>query len=64
MSLLPLKQTIFRMLRWSERFTKTDMVYLAKGSFWMMAKQVGVSIISFGLAIAFANLLPQETYGA
>ncbi|MBI4437485.1 oligosaccharide flippase family protein [Candidatus Uhrbacteria bacterium] len=40
------------------------MVYLARGSFWMIARQVGISIISFGLAIAFANLLPQETYGA
>ena len=64
MSILHLKQAIFRMLRWSERYTKTDMVYLAKGSFWMMVRQIGVSFISFGLAIAFANLLPQETYGA
>ncbi|KKW32300.1 MAG: Polysaccharide biosynthesis protein [Candidatus Uhrbacteria bacterium GW2011_GWA2_52_8d] len=30
----------------------------------MICRQVGISCISLGMAIAFANLLPQETYGA
>jgi O-antigen/teichoic acid export membrane protein len=64
MSILFLKQQIHSILGWSEKYTKTDMVYLAKGSFWMMTRQVMVSLIAFGMAIAFANLIPKETYGA
>lgn len=46
-----------------EKWTKTDMVYLAKGSFWLAVAQ-GVSTVSaFFLSIAFANLLPKEAYG-
>lgn len=42
---------------------KTDMVYLAKGGFWLMLGEIIVSILVFVLAIAYANLLPKETYG-
>ena len=58
-----LKQKIYNLLRWSEKWTKTDMVYLAKGGFWLTSGQVVSSISAFLLAIAFANLLPKETYG-
>ena len=61
MSLLKIK--IYRLLRWSEKYTKTDMVYLAKGGFWLTLGQIISSLSSFLLAIAFANLLPKETYG-
>lgn len=64
MGFFAFKQQTIRFLRWSERYTKTDMVYLTRGSFWMMARQVALSLVAFGMAIAFANLLPQETYGA
>jgi len=50
-------------LRWTEKWAKTDMVYLAKGGFWLTIEQIVSSISVFLLAIAFANLLPQETYG-
>lgn len=50
-------------MRWSEKYTKTDMVYLASGGFWLSLSNVVVSVISFGLVIAFANLLPKSTYG-
>lgn len=39
------------------------MLYLAKGSFWVGASQATNSLLSLGLIIAFANLLPKETYG-
>lgn len=39
------------------------MVYLAKGGFWMTFGQATSNIIAFLLTIAFANLLPKETYG-
>lgn len=39
------------------------MVYLAKGGFWLTGSKVINSAVAFGLAIAYANLLSQETYG-
>lgn len=51
------------LLRFSERYTKTDMVYVARGGFWISFGQAAASILSLLLVIAFANLLPKETYG-
>lgn len=53
----------YRTLRLSERFFKTDMVYLAGGGAWLVGSQIVVSLVSLGLSIAFANLLPVELYG-
>ena len=50
-------------LRFLERYTKTDMVYLAKNSFWMNSNTVITSGFSFILSIAFAHLVSKETYG-
>ncbi len=55
---------LVKFLRWSERYTKTDMVYLATGGFWLTTAQIAAAVASFGLAIVFANLLPRETFGA
>ncbi len=57
------KLKIVPLLRKSERFTKTDMVYLAGGGFWLTLGQIVSSAATFGLAIAFANFLPKEVYG-
>ncbi len=57
------RQKIYSLLRWSEKYTKTDMVYLASGGFWLSFGQVIFSAASFALALAFANLLPKETFG-
>ncbi|MDD5626957.1 MAG: oligosaccharide flippase family protein [Patescibacteria group bacterium] len=57
------KQRIYNFLRWSEKYTRTDMVYLARGGFWLTAEQVITSLAGILLAVAFANLLPKETYG-
>lgn len=59
-----LRQKAYNLLRWSEQYTKTDMIYLAKGGFWLMLGQIVASVSTFLLAIAFANLLPKEAYGA
>jgi O-antigen/teichoic acid export membrane protein len=58
-----LKQRIKDFLIWSQKYTETDMIYLAKGGFWLTLGQIISTVASFLLAIAFANLLPKETYG-
>ncbi len=58
-----LKMRFLQLLRWSEKYTKTDMVYLAAGGFWMTVAQAVSSLSALLLAIALANLLSQETYG-
>jgi len=59
-----LKKIIYNFLIWSERYTKTDMIYLSKGGFWLFLGQFFYSISAFLTSLAFANLLPKETYGA
>jgi O-antigen/teichoic acid export membrane protein len=59
-----IKQKIYHFLRQSEKYTKTDMVYLAKGGSWLTLGQIVSNISALALLIAFANLLPRETYGA
>jgi len=57
------QNNVVRLLRWSEQYFKTDMVYLAQGGFWLTLGTVSASIASLVLAVAFANLLHPETYG-
>ncbi|MEK7177167.1 MAG: oligosaccharide flippase family protein [Patescibacteria group bacterium] len=58
-----LRNKAYSLLRRSESFFKTDMVYLSKGGFWLLSGQVISLAISFGLSVAFANLLYQYEYG-
>jgi O-antigen/teichoic acid export membrane protein len=58
-----IQNLVYRLLRKSESYTHTDMVYLAKGGFWLTLGQFIASGASFLLAIAFANLLPKEIFG-
>ena len=58
-----LKNKTHNLLRRSEKYTKTDMVYLAKGGFWLTFRQIISIATAFLLAMAFANLLPKEIYG-
>ncbi len=58
-----LKLKLYQLLRWSEKYTKTDMVYLARGGTWLTGGQIIATASSFLLAITFANLLSKETYG-
>jgi len=39
------------------------MLYLARGGFWLTLGQIVSSLSTLALAIAFANLVPPETYG-
>lgn len=58
-----LKNLSYNLLRESEKYFKTDMVYLAKGSFWLILGQVASAVASLGLSIAFAYFLTQDEYG-
>ena len=57
------KKLIYNLLKKSEKFTGTDNVYIAKhGAFLTLGNIIGI-ISSFLLSIAFAQLLPKETFG-
>ncbi len=58
-----IKHKIKALLRKSEKYTKTDMVYLAKGGFWQIVERVAVISIGLVSTWAFANFLPKNTYG-
>ena len=52
-----------RMLRWSEKHTKTDMVYLARGGFWLTLGTAFSMVSSLLFAWVCANFLAPEVYG-
>ena len=58
-----LREKFLQFLSWSEKYTRMDMVYFVESGFWVTVGQVVASGTSFALALAFANLLPQEIYG-
>lgn len=59
----PIKTKFYNLLRWSEKYIKTDMVYLAHGGFWLTLGQIVSASSAFLLSVALANLLPKEIYG-
>lgn len=58
-----MKDRVIALLRSSERYTKTDMVYLASSGFWLFFGQAGLVLISLVSAVAFGHLASQDTYG-
>jgi len=50
-------------LLWSQKYTRTDMVYLAKGGFWLTLGDVIASGMSFVMAIAFAHFISKDLFG-
>lgn len=60
---MSIKNKIYNLLHQSEKYIKTDMIYLAKGSFWLTFRQIIFVITAFLTAIAFARFLPKEVYG-
>jgi len=50
-------------LKWLEKYTKTDMIYLARGGFWLGLGQVISSGSTFLISLVFANMLIPEVYG-
>jgi O-antigen/teichoic acid export membrane protein len=58
-----IKNVTHKLLRKSEKYAKTDMVYLAKGGFWLSLSQVGTSLAAFILSLAFARFVSKDVYG-
>lgn len=58
-----IKSHAYNLLRKSEKYTKTDMVYLAKGGFWLVLYQVVSMFMLFSLSVVYANFLSPTTYG-
>lgn len=57
------KNSLIGLLRWAERYTKTDMVYVVRGGFWLGLGQFVSSFSTFLISLAFANLIVPETFG-
>lgn len=58
------KGRLYALLRFTERYTRTDMVYLAKGGFWFTLGQVFATLASLISVIAFANFVDPSVYGS
>ena len=58
-----MKNSIIRLLKKSERYAKTDMVYLVGQSSWLLIGQSIVFISSFLLAWIFGNFVDPSDYG-
>lgn len=46
-----------------ERFFQTDISYIMSGGFWLSGNQIYAAIVAFALSIAFAHVIPKESYG-
>ncbi len=58
-----LKQRIYKFLRWSQKYTKTDNVYLFESGGWLGFSNLFNTLIAIVSSITFANLLDPIVYG-
>ncbi|MBI5405849.1 oligosaccharide flippase family protein [Candidatus Kaiserbacteria bacterium] len=58
-----LTSRLITFLRWSQKYTKTDMVYLASRSGLGVIAQVTISLATLAFAVVVGHYLPKETYG-
>ncbi|MDQ3014264.1 MAG: oligosaccharide flippase family protein [bacterium] len=58
-----MKDKLIQLLRWSERYTKTDMVYMASGAFWGNLNGLFLAFLSLVTSILFARFLTKEAFG-
>lgn len=58
-----MRNLTYRALRISEKYLKTDMVYVAKGSFWLVLGQVLTIIGTLVFSIVIAHAVSKETFG-
>lgn len=56
-------KVILNIIKWSERYTNTDMVYVIKNTFWLNLNSTITSIFSFVLSILIARFIDKDVYG-
>ena len=59
----PIRTRLYNALRWSERYTKTDMVYLFKGGTWSTIAQIGTAACTLALAMVVSRFVSKDAYG-
>ncbi len=57
------KQRLYDFLRWTERYTKTDMVHFVWSNIWMNLGRIIALATGLILTTAFANLLSPQLFG-
>lgn len=58
-----MRSVLLNILKKTEKYTKTDMIYVVKNSFWINTNTIIITILSFITSVLIANLLTKETYG-
>jgi O-antigen/teichoic acid export membrane protein len=58
-----LETKIIKVLRKTERYTRTDMLYVFRSGFWSLFSQGIGSLSSFVVVVLLANLLSKESFG-
>jgi O-antigen/teichoic acid export membrane protein len=58
-----LKNSAYQALKRTETIFKTDMIYLARGGFWLGLGQVLSALGGFALSLVFAHFLTKESFG-
>ena len=58
-----IKNKIYKTLRWSEKYAKTDMVYLVGQSGWLFFGQISIFLLTLLTTWVFANFLEKANYG-
>ncbi|CAN5164344.1 hypothetical protein BH11PAT1_BH11PAT1_1490 [soil metagenome] len=58
-----LQQGVNSILNRSERYFKTDIVYLAKSGGWLTFGQIASMVLSLASSLVFANFISKEIYG-
>ena len=58
-----IKEKIYSFLIFTQYFTRTDNIYLAKGGFWLILAAVTANILGIVLAVVFTRLSTKVIYG-
>ena len=58
-----LRQKIYDFLRWSEKYTGTDMIYLAKGGSWVISGSAIASLLGISVMVIFDRFISKEIFG-
>ncbi|MCG2689724.1 oligosaccharide flippase family protein [Candidatus Parcubacteria bacterium] len=58
-----LKKKGYSFLRRSEKYLKTDMIYVARGGFWIFSGQMITALAGFFFTLVLANLLDKDNLG-